>query len=426
MFGIVPRVIQEHGLAELIADQFFIWREIAPKLTPEQRKQIQDSYYLDNVPNTMNHPSAHRSAKVVYEARRTEGGYEIQPFTIMTRGKQDADWTTVQEFGGMLPRQYIGPGLRVSLENPFGRQAPQFIIRVMNGYTDGSVDLTPVASKEETNKDLQGYLIGAGANSETPTASAKPAAPAAGASALVMQPKAAKLTNPGRHVFADNGQALEVSLDNLNKEEIFQQEGFPSFAFQGNAQTARGVALTVTGDGSGAFLVVQVGPNKDYVIPIDFTGRKDIFIPIGEAARTTGRWGMRYHSRHAGYGGIGTVSIGFGRVPANTAPKVLIENLRIVGEKPSSIRNPVIHAGAGTLTIEGEVKSDQYLWYQGGDSVGVYDLNWHQLATLPVKRENYEIDKGISEFWIDGESATPEPWFDVQFLTKGEVMPLKN
>jgi hypothetical protein len=204
--------------------------------------------------------------------------------------------------------------------------------------------------------------------------------------------------------------------------EIFQQDGFPIFTFEGNAQNARGVALTVTGDGSGAFLVVQVGPNKDYVVPIDFTGSKDIFIPIGEAARTTNRWGMRYHSRHSGYGGIGVVSIGFGRVSANTAPKVLIENLRIVGEKPSSIKNPVIHAGAGTLTIEGEVKSDQYLWYQGGDSVGVYDLNWHQLATLPVKRENFEIDKGTSEFWINGESATPPPWFDVQFITKGEAI----
>jgi hypothetical protein len=449
MFGIVPRVIQEHGLADLIADQFFIWREIAPKLTPEQRKQIQDSYYLDERPNTMNHPSAHRSAKVVYEARRTEGGYEIQPFTIMARGKEDADWTTVQEFGGMLPRQYIGPGLRVSLENPFGRQAPQFIIRVMNGYTDGSVNHAPAAPKEETNKDLQGYLIGTGANPEAQTSSATPAAPATGAPALVMQPKAAQMTNLGKYQFADVGPALEISLDNLVKEapaadpsaqpapvpapappagstEIFQQDGFPGFAFQGNAQNARGVALTVTGDGSGAFLVVQVGPSKDYVVPIDFTGRKDIFIPIGEAARTVGRWGMRYHSRHAGYGGIGVVSIGFGRVPANTAPKVLIENLRIVGEKPSSIKNPVIHAGAGTLTIEGEVKSDQYLWYQGGDSVGVYDLNWHQLATLPVKRGNYEIDHGFSEFWIDGECAAPPPWFDVQFITKGDAIPLKN
>ena len=116
--------------------------------------------------------------------------------------------------------------------------------------------------------------------------------------------------------------------------------------------------------------------------------------------------------------------IGFGRVPANTHAKVLIENLRMVGEKPSSIKNPLIHAGAGTLAIQGEVKSDQYLWYQGGDKVGVYDKNWNLQAQLPAVATNYEVDKGFSEFGIDGECATPPPWFDVQFITKGETIKL--
>jgi hypothetical protein len=234
------------------------------------------------------------------------------------------------------------------------------------------------------------------------------------------------MTGLGRHQFKDVDTGLEVSLDNSNKEEIFLQGGFPTFAFKGDATHARGVALTVTGDGSGAFLVVQVGPNKDYVVPIDFTGRKDIFIPIGEAARTTGRWGMRYSSKSHGYGPVGAIAIGFGRVMPNTQPKVLIENLRMVGEASTSVKNLTVHAGNGTLTVQGEVKTDQYLWYQGGNSVGVYDLNWHLIQTLPVKRQNYDVDKGFSEYWIDGECATPAPWFDVQFITKGEVMSLKN
>ena len=237
-----------------------------------------------------------------------------------------------------------------------------------------------------------------------------------------MQPKAAQMTEVGNYTFTDVGPALEVSLDNSNKEEIFQQKDFPTFAFKGDPTKARGVALTVTGDGSGAFLVVQVGPNKDYVVPIDFTGRKDIFIPIGEASRSAARWGMRYFTKFHGYGPIGAVSIGFGRVMANTQPKVLIENLRMVGENPSSVKNLTVHAGNGTLTVQGEVKTDQYLWYQGGDSVGVYDLNWHLLQTLPVVRQNYEVDKGFNEFWIDGECATPAPWFDAQFITKGDVI----
>ena len=424
MFGIFPNVIHDHGLAELIAEQFTVWREIAPKLTPDLRKKISDCYRL--LPR-----SAHRAAKIVHEARRVEGGYEIQPFTIMTRGKEDADWITMQEFAGILPRQYVTPGLRVKLDNPFERQAPQFIIRVMNGYTDASAAVqaaapAAAAPAEELSKDMKGYLAASGV--QVDHAASTPAATSAAPNAdpYRLQPKAAQMGNLGRHQFKDVDAALEVSLDNLNKAEISQKDAFPVSAFKGNSRNSPGLALTVTGDGSGALLVIQVGPWKDYVVPIDFTGRKEIFIPDSEVTRTLGAWGMRYTTKRAVYGIFRGVFIGFGRVPANTYPKVLIENLRMVGEKSSSVKNPGVHAGAGTLAIQGEVKSGQYLWYQGGDSVGLYDMNWNLQATLPVVATNYTVEKGVSEFWIEGECAAPEPWFDVQFITKGETIKLAD
>jgi hypothetical protein len=444
MFGVFPNVIHDHGLAPVIAEQFMVWREVAPKLTPELRKQISETY--KKTPG-----SHHRNAKIVYEARRAGSGYEFQPFTIMTRGKEDADWTTVQEFAGILPRQYVAPGMRLKLDNPFGRQAPQFIIRVMSGYTDAAAGNQHAAPVEEMSKDMQDYLAASGAqvNSAAPAPAATPAAP--DADPYRLQPKAAQMGNPGRHVFADVGEALEVSLDNSVKDEpsaetpagpaataapaqaptpkpgtedYLQKDGFPGRAFKGNSQNARGLALTVTGDGSGALLVLQVGNAKDYVVPIDFTGRKDIFIPTSETSRTAGGWGMRYATKRATYGIFHGVFIGFGRVPANTHAKVLIENLRMVGEKPSSIKNPVIHAGEGTLAIQGEVKSDHYLWYQGGGKVGLYDKNWNLQAELPAVATNYEVDKGFSEYWIDGECPDPMPWLDVQFITKGETIKL--
>jgi hypothetical protein len=133
---------------------------------------------------------------------------------------------------------------------------------------------------------------------------------------------------------------------------------------------------------------------------------------------------MRYSTKRSSYGVFHGLFIGFGKVPANTHAKVLIENLRMVGEKPSSIKDPVIHAGAGTLAIQGEVKSGQYLWYQGGDKVGVYDKNWNLQSTLPAVLQDYAVDKGFSEYGIDGEAAAPAPWFDVQFITKGETFKL--
>jgi hypothetical protein len=34
------------------------------------------------------------------------------------------------------------------------------------------------------------------------------------------------------------------------------------------------------------------------------------------------------------------------------------------------------------------------------------------------------VDKGFSEYWIDGQCANPAPWLNVQFITKGETIKL--
>lgn len=431
MFGIAPEMIKGHGLAPLIAEQFMTWREVAPRLTPTQRTLIAGSYYHDPTPNALD--AAHPVGKTVFAARKTADGFEVRPFCIMVRGKEDVEWKTVQEFGAILPRQYVRPGEPLRLENPFHRQPPSFLIRVMKGSSDETI--ASDGGRPAEDKDLDGYLVGAGvkvSQTAAPAASSpQPAAQEADASAIYrLQPTAPRMTNLGRHQFRDvvtnGGAALEVSFDNFQKEEVFLPTGLPSCQIGKNSQNAPGLALTVTGDGSGAYLLVQVGSGKDYVVPIDFTGRREILIPTGEVARTTGTWGMRYSTKGAGYGAFRSVSIGFGRVMANTHPKVLIENLRMLGETPASIENPVIHAGAGTLAITGTVGSDHYLWYQGGDSVGVYDLNWNLVATLPALQKDYAVDHGFSEFRIEGTSSGPPPWLDVQFIAQGEALPVNR
>ncbi|NBS53248.1 MAG: hypothetical protein EBS96_11685, partial [Spartobacteria bacterium] len=216
MFGIFSKTIVGHGLTELIAEQFATWRAVAPKLTPELRKQINDAYFKDKTPFPLDPgPSM---AKTLFEARKTEDGYEIQPFCVMLRGKEDVDWKGVMEYGPVAPRQYIGSGLRLRLENPFARQAPQFIIRVLDGYTDGFAKHAEEAPKEELSKDMQGYLIGAGASPDHIAATPAPT-PASTSPALLMQPKAAQIKDLGKYVFADVGAALEMSFDNTAKAE---------------------------------------------------------------------------------------------------------------------------------------------------------------------------------------------------------------
>ncbi|MFM8493933.1 MAG: hypothetical protein ACKOEM_00205 [Planctomycetia bacterium] len=425
MFGISPEMIQGHGLAGLLAEQFMTWRHVAAGLSAEQRKLIASSYYRDPTPNALD--ATHLVGTTVFAARKTVDGFDVRPFSIMVRGKEDVAWKTVQEFGPILPRQYVRPGEPLRLENPYQRQPPDFLIRVMNGMSDelaAPAGGQPAATRVQ-QKDLDGYLVGAGVDRSQPT----PPAPATSADQKAeaaatygLQPKASQMTNLGRHQFRDVGPALEVSFDNSQQQEFFLPTSLPSYKIKKNSHKAPGVGLTVTGDGSGAYLLVQVGADKDYVIPIDFTGRRDIVIPTGEVARTTGTWGMRYRTKGAGYGVFRSVAVGFGRVMANTAPKVMIENLRMLAETPSSIEDPVIHAGSGTLAIKGTIKSDHYLWYQGGGTVGVYDLNWNLVATLPAVPTDYAVDQGFSEFRIDGRCDSPPPWLDVQFITRGDAI----
>jgi hypothetical protein len=52
--------------------------------------------------------------------------------------------------------------MRVTLDNPFELQAPQFIIPVMNGYTDTLEKIQHAAPTEDMSKDMQSYIAASG------------------------------------------------------------------------------------------------------------------------------------------------------------------------------------------------------------------------------------------------------------------------
>lgn len=416
MFGIAVDALSAHGLAGLFAEQFDSWRDLSQKLNDEQRKQILLDYYKDRNSDSIYFGGWHPSAKRLHEVVKTADGYEVRPFVVMSRGPADIDWRWTQEHGAVLPRQYMRPGQRLRLENPYGRQAPQFIIHVMNGFSQGATNRGGGA--EAPDQDMKAYLSSAGADvgSESSTAD--------GTFNNWIQPTAAQIHDTGDHEFTDDGAVLKIISSNASAAELVRKEGLPHFAVNADSRHARGVGLTVTGNDSGALLVVQVYQPwgaKDYVVPVDFTGRKEIVIPCGEASWADGQWGLRFSTKNNRYGPVNRVALGFGKVPANTRAEVKVENLRLLGEVASLLKDPVIHAAQGTLSIKGEVSSDRYLWYQGGDSVGVYDLNWNLVSTLPVVSQAYAVETGFSEFWIEHEGNGVHPWLDVQFIAKGEA-----
>ncbi len=86
------------------------------------------------------------------------------------------------------------------------------------------------------------------------------------------------------------------------------------------------------------------------------------------------------------------------------------------------LKDPVIQIGEGEMTIVGEVKSGHYLWYMGGDSVGVYDLNWNKLKELPIRNNSCQASDGDNEIKIINNNEGNNPWLEVQFFVKDKAM----
>ena len=89
----------------------------------------------------------------------------------------------------------------------------------------------------------------------------------------LIQPAAGKIRNLGDHQFAAAGEALQIRFENKRNERITNEENLPFWDCSSTMEKARGIGLTVTVDGSGAVLVLQVhcsGP-RDYVVPVSYT-----------------------------------------------------------------------------------------------------------------------------------------------------------
>jgi hypothetical protein len=240
----------------------------------------------------------------------------------------------------------------------------------------------------------------------------------------LLQPKAEKIRNVRDHQFTDAGEALRIQFVNKRNELITHDEKLPTFDCSANMSEARGLALTVTGDGSGAVLVLQAffRGERDYIVPMDFKGTRDIIIPCGEAAWADARWGWQMRTKGAEYGKLNKMAIGLGKVPPNTSADITVSNLRVLPEIAGELQNPVIRIGAGALQIGGTIPSSSYIWYQGGATAAIYDLNWNKTADLPVKKQNFIAPQGPLKVGVVCPGANPQPWLECQFFVKEKPM----
>jgi hypothetical protein len=243
-----------------------------------------------------------------------------------------------------------------------------------------------------------------------------------------LMPVMSEIKKAGECTMSLEGAAIFLQATNATKRIFKQEEEFPHWGVSATMNDARGIGMTVTGDGSNAILVFSIegSGHRDYVVKLDFKGPREIEIPTGEVAWSDPCWGWRGEARDIRYGAIRRVSLGIGMIPPETTVAVKVENLRILKEMNAELKNPVIKINEGTLGIRGSIQSDHILWYLGGDTVGVYDLNWKKMVDLPVKKNAYNAPSGESTITLLNPEADSQPWLECQFFVKDVPWILKK
>lgn len=409
MFGVSTEILRNHGLSSYAAETVITWKKVAPLLTEQQRETILGC-----------------GDEVIYRAARSKAGYEVVPLRMLHRPGIDIGWRTGSEFGPVVPRQYFKTGEPFAVENPYAEREPEFLIRVMNGF-DEQTGTNPKVSGNTPGGTSKGkaivdaYNVGAGLKpAETTGGSRGSGSPLD----TLLQPKAGQIRNPSDHPFATDGEALRIRFEHQRNEMIKNEEQLPYFDCSSNMEKARGIALTVNGDGSGAVLVLQAHFQgvRDYVVPLDFKGARDIVIPCGEVSWSDARWGWRFATKGAQYGMLRRISIGLGKVPPKTTVEISVANIRVLPEIPATPVNPVLTLGAGSMQITGTISSESYVWHKGGGTLGVYDLNWKMISELPVVKKNFTVPRGKLSLCVESKSAGPTPWLECQFFVKDTPM----
>lgn len=426
MFGINQALLDGHGLSGTFLDDFRRWKAVAKLATPEQRKALGEAMAAPpKGPRTLVNPESVRGFMGA-GIRETTDAYEVIPTRFLTR-TTDAPAMVGVESAAQSPRQFIQPGEMLQFNNPYAAQPVNFIIRVLS-ETAQSSNTNKSGKTENGQAEVDQYLTGVasaarpGAAATTPSASNDSTTTAKPKAAISLQPKATEVQNQRHATFTQSGDGVIVAAENLRDQELWQPDELPRWA-KSVAMPGRGLSMDVTGDNSGAVLVLQLEDGRgtrDYIIKIDFTGKRTITIPTGEVSWADGRWGRRSGTEWFGYEKLNAVSMGFGFIPAKTSPQVKVANLQLLADRPSKLVNPVITVGTGQLQITGEVETGQILQYTGGDTAGVYDANWHLLRLLPATRREYVMPAGPTTVSVRVADGAPHPWLETQFFVESQ------
>jgi hypothetical protein len=410
MFGVRPGDLKAHGLYNDLLDILRTWREIAANLTPEQRELIEGSFsYLP----PRYERSHHLASSCVFVAGRADGKLFLTPTAVMTRETGDVLWQHGQEHGAIPPKQYLKLGGALTLNNPHAEQVPKFSIRIAQNY-DYDLDTKSVFEFEKTAGEAEalGHLFEAGNAADGAAEKLRIDCN------MLLDPDEGDFRGQSATGVSGSGGTYVFEADNPEGGEFFEAYKLPWFKCRANMSGHRGIGMTIEGDGSGAVFAVQIA-GRDYVVPIDFTGEKYVEILNGEVAWHEERWGWRMATKHTRYSMVTWFRTGFCRIPPSTRAKVTVKDIKLLKEIHVPIKELVIGNPRGRLIVEADMRTGDYVEYDGADTAVIYDGNYHEKQRVKVRRDGFTATAGYDTFTFSGDRET---WIEVQMTTQGEAI----
>ena len=417
-------ILDNFGLLDNYSTAIQQWREHGPLLPKSTKDRIFNSYGSGKYPEQVEH----------FRFEDTGDKLDVIPFRPMRRKVGDRGWGYIQEHGPVYTYQYIQPntdGL-VQVENPYHEQTPEFIIRVMKDFNRDSLtgfinenniikgDEERERLADELNKDANIAVHNEGLKEQTGKVNYRIMIPPQ------KKEKRGLRVNSGEMQLEMLPNGAKISYDNKSgKPKLFNLEdkkkhGMISYNAPTSLLNAKGIGVVITGDGSNALFLIRVigGGVRDYVIPIDFKGKRYIEIPDPQVSWSESRWPITASWKRFRGHTIKSVATGLAIVPGKTKASVIVEDIRLLPELKTSLIDPVIQYAKGTVSIKGEIHSDTHIWYKGGKTAGIFDLNWNKLRDLPVTVEIGNVPKGRSNISVKNNNTAGNPWLECQFFVK--------
>ena len=206
-----------------------------------------------------------------------------------------------------------------------------------------------------------------------------------------------------------------------------------------NLTTNRGLGLWVTGDNSGATLVIRLsrgGGGRDYVVPINFTGRRWIVIPSCEAGWRVSNWGWTWMAGQTiDYQYIDNIKIGIGHIPASTTCSVKVDGLVAMKETAEGLVNPTITLGGQSVNVTGTIASGNNFILEPNGLFTVYTTNWVGVSTqqlsglLPASLTSFKMQSASSSsnIWLEiGVQAAPGAAVPLSMSMKASAPPASS